>query len=94
MAVELPRLGYNVRCNSIHPGIMDTGVSLTALQALVDMGQFAGVEAAAAYFAATIPMGRPGRAGEIAAGVAFLLSPAASFMTGAELTLDGGYSAV
>ncbi|MCB1666781.1 MAG: SDR family oxidoreductase [Porticoccaceae bacterium] len=94
IATELPRLGYNVRCNSIHPGIMDTGVSLTGLQTMVDMGTFADVEEAANYFSAVIPMGRPGSAPEIANGVAYLLSDASSLMTGAELTLDGGYTAV
>lgn len=94
MAVELPKLGYNVRCNSIHPGVMDTGVSLTALQTLVDMGQFPTVEEAAAYFSTVIPLGRPGQGDEIAAGVAFLLSAESSLMTGSELTMDGGYTAL
>ena len=94
IATELPRMGYNVRCNSIHPGIMDIGVSMTGLQTLVDMGQFAGMEEAAEYFSNVIPMGRPGNAEEIANGVAYLLSDASSLMTGAELTLDGGYTAV
>jgi NAD(P)-dependent dehydrogenase (short-subunit alcohol dehydrogenase family) len=37
-----------------------------------------------------IPMGRPGHAGEIAAVIAFLASPAASYVTGASVVADGG----
>jgi NAD(P)-dependent dehydrogenase (short-subunit alcohol dehydrogenase family) len=39
------------------------------------------------------PMGRLGRPEEIAAGVAYLVSDDASFVTGLELYIDGGYIA-
>jgi len=94
VATELPRLGYNIRCNSIHPGIMDVGVSMTGMQSLVDLGVFKGVEQAAAHFASLIPQGRPGSAEEIANGVAYLISDASTLMTGSELTLDGGFTAI
>ncbi|BFM06822.1 SDR family NAD(P)-dependent oxidoreductase [Halioxenophilus aromaticivorans] len=94
LAVELPKLGYNIRCNSVHPGVMDTGVSLSALQTLVDMKLFDSIEQASEHYSNVIPMGRPGCGTEIAAGVAFLLSSESSLMTGSELTLDGGYTAI
>ena len=48
---------------------------------------------AAAMFLPTTAMGRYGTPEEIAAGVVFLASPAASYVTGAVLRIDGGYAA-
>lgn len=71
----------NIRANSIHPGFIDT--PLTAAQ---DPDMNAGVVAAT-------PMGRAGLPREIAYGAVFLASDEASFVTGAELVIDGGYTA-
>lgn len=71
-----------VRVNSIHPGIIETPMTVNMaperLQLLVDR----------------TPMGRRGTAMEIAYGVLFLASDESSFMTGAELVIDGGLTAV
>lgn len=94
IATELPRMGMNVRCNSVHPGMMNAGVAIPAYQRLVDLGVFSSVDEAKTVIHQAIPMGRPGEAGEIPGAVAFLLSDASSLMTGTELILDGGYTAV
>ena len=72
----------NVRANSIHPGIIATPM------VRVDQAE----ETSAAVVRAT-PLGRMGQPIELARGVLFLASDESSFMTGAELIIDGGYLA-
>lgn len=72
----------NVRVNSIHPGFIDTP--------MVEVVK--GTEMEQAILADT-PMGRWGRPEEIASVVAFLASDAASYMTGSEVYVDGGWTA-
>jgi NAD(P)-dependent dehydrogenase (short-subunit alcohol dehydrogenase family) len=67
-----------VRVNSVHPGFIDTPILGEA-----DRGTLVEVT----------PMGRLGTPSEVAEAIAFLASPAASFITGAELWVDGGYLA-
>jgi NAD(P)-dependent dehydrogenase (short-subunit alcohol dehydrogenase family) len=67
-----------VRVNSVHPGFIETPIL--------------GETDPAALREAT-PMGRLGEPAEVAAAIAFLASPEASFITGAELYVDGGYLA-
>jgi NAD(P)-dependent dehydrogenase (short-subunit alcohol dehydrogenase family) len=72
-----------IRVNSIHPGFIDTPM----------LAQAKGTELEG-LLTATTPMGRLGRPEEIAAAVAWLASDDASFVTGAEIYVDGGFSAV
>ncbi|MBE7217446.1 MAG: glucose 1-dehydrogenase [Caulobacteraceae bacterium] len=76
--------GYGIRCNSVHPAFTDTPIldPMRAMHHDVD-----------AKLARAIPLQRLGRPQEIAEGVLWLASDESSFMTAAELRLDGGISA-
>ncbi len=77
----------NIRVNSIHPGFIDTPMVANALH-----GAENGNEMRNALIAAH-PMARFGVPREIADVVVLLASDESSFMTGAELVVDGGYTA-
>jgi NAD(P)-dependent dehydrogenase (short-subunit alcohol dehydrogenase family) len=81
-----------IRVNSIAPGGVETPIwsSVPVFQALVE-GR-GSEEAAFKVMGSVTPLGRFGRPEEIAGQIAFLLSDRASFMTGACLVSDGGYS--
>jgi len=68
-----------IRVNAVAPGLVQT-----------DIHQQAGDPQRPVRLAQTIPLGRPGTPEEIAAGVIWLLSPAASYVTGAILEMGGG----
>jgi NAD(P)-dependent dehydrogenase (short-subunit alcohol dehydrogenase family) len=76
-----------VRVNAIAPGAVDTAFVDTALAGVPDL------RAARADIGASHPLGRMASPREIARVMVFLASPASSFMTGAVVMADGGYTA-
>ena len=84
-AVAADFVGQGIRCNAICPGTIDTP---SLQQRLHDTGDYA---AARKTFIERQPMGRLGRAEEIAALALYLASDEASFTTGAIHVIDGGW---
>lgn len=71
-----------IRCNIIHPGIVDTPLQAPYLS-----------EALRKEFQAGIPLGRIAEPREIANVALFLASDDSSYVTGADLVVDGGFTA-
>jgi len=84
LAVELAPRG--IRVNSVCPATI-----LTPIQAKFALPPEVAA-ATAKHYTARIPQGRFGNAEEVAGAVLFLASPAASYITGVELPVDGGLS--
>ncbi|MBD3728860.1 MAG: glucose 1-dehydrogenase [Sphingomonadales bacterium] len=89
VALYCARQGWDIRCNSIHPTFVDTPI-------LDGFGKVssAPIEVIKGKLARQIPLGRLGVPDEIANGAIYLASDESRFMTGAELKLDGGISAM
>lgn len=83
-----------IRVNSVHPGPTNTNLMADWEPMRGPDGSPVPLAAALAAAAAAIPMKRFGEADEIAAMVAFLASDASRYITGAQMVVDGGYTAV
>ncbi len=86
VAMECAAGGDGVRINTVHPGVIDTPIwtkipGSAASNAPIDPNEVAKV---------MVPLRKAGQAQDIANGVLFLASDASSYMTGAELVIDGG----
>lgn len=87
VALHCARAGYPVTCNSIHPVFIDTPI----LDGMFVEGDRA---ASVAKLGRQIPAGRVGEPDDVAYAALYLASDEAKFVTGSELYVDGGISAM
>ena len=86
-ALYCAKSGYNIRVNSVHPGYIWTPMVEHYLEKAGSVAE--GRRAIDALH----PVGHIGEPNDIAYGVLYLASDESKFMTGAELVIDGGYTA-
>lgn len=87
IALHCAKQKLNIRSNSVHPTFIDTPI-------LNPMRQMFGKEEAEAKLARQIPLGRIGEPEDIAQAILYLASDESKFVTGAEIKVDGGISAM
>ncbi len=93
VAIECGRMGNGIRVNCICPGGIETQLLEEGLRNWHAAGVGATLDETRAIFVGLHPIGRLGAPEEIGNAVCFLASDASSFMTGADLVVDGGYTA-
>jgi NAD(P)-dependent dehydrogenase (short-subunit alcohol dehydrogenase family) len=80
-SIALEHAADGIRCNSLHPGLIDTNIQNDSRRDNPDEFEKLGD---------TVPFGRMGYPVEVANCVLFLASDESSYVTGAELVVDGG----
>ena len=89
VALQCAKKGWDIRCNSVHPTFVDTDILEN-----FRLDKSRPREDTLDKLSAQVPIGRIGEPEEIALGVLYLASDESRYMTGAELKLDGGISAM
>ena len=87
VALHCAKSGYNIRCNSVHPTFIDTPI-LDKYRARF------GDELMHQKLGKQVPIGRLGKPEEVGWALVFLATDESSFMTGSEVIIDGGISAM
>lgn len=87
VALHCAKTGGQIRCNSVHPVFINTPI-------LDGVKEMFGEEQGLAKLARQIPLGKVGEPDDIAYAVLYLASDESKLVTGAELKVDGGISAM
>ncbi|MEM7254741.1 MAG: glucose 1-dehydrogenase [Pseudomonadota bacterium] len=85
-AAECCALGYDIRVNSVHPGFIETPMQQSVVE---EYG-----ERAVTHIRRVTPMKRIGEPNDIAEAVLYLVAESGKYVTGSELVVDGGMTAV
>lgn len=93
IAVEFASKRMPIRANSVHPGFVETPLLAAGFQRWVDKGFAEKTDDLVAAMNAATPIGRLARPEEIAGAIFFLASEDASYITGSEMVVDGGWTA-
>lgn len=87
VALHCAKQGWDIRCNSVHPTFVKTPL-LNDIVGARDEAEILG------KLARQVPLGRIGEVEDVASAVIYLASDESRMMTGSQLTLDGGLSAM
>ncbi|HZV09309.1 MAG TPA: SDR family oxidoreductase, partial [Novosphingobium sp.] len=93
IAIEFAQKRMPIRANSLHPGFVLTPLLNAGFQRWVDKGFAEKPQDLVDTMAGTTPIGRLADPAELASAAFFLASDDSSYMTGAELVIDGGWTA-
>lgn len=88
VALHCARKGYNIRCNSVHPTFIDTPMVRAMFEDADDPDRVR------QKLSRQVPLGHIGEPNDIAWAIVYLASDESKFMTGAELVVDGGITAM
>ena len=88
VALYAARQGFNIRCNSVHPSFIDTPMMHSVVAQSADPAK------ARKQFERAAPLGRIGQVDDVANLVVYLASDESRFVTGAEIAVDGGLTAM
>jgi NAD(P)-dependent dehydrogenase (short-subunit alcohol dehydrogenase family) len=87
IALHCARSGNGIRCNSVHPVFIDTPI-------LDGMAPGEDRDITLARLGRQIPLGRVGQPDDVAYAIVYLAADESAFVTGAEIKVDGGISAM
>ncbi|MDM0066829.1 SDR family oxidoreductase [Variovorax sp. J31P207] len=92
LAIEMGKL--KIRVNSVHPGLVETPLGLGSMTDMIKYGApLPSLDAAVSMVAQRTPLGRAAQPLDVANVIAFLCADESQYVTGSELTVDGGFSA-